>query len=397
MLNTIATNSFDSHIRMVIAGAIPVLIDYVQDVNLRPTRSRSQSMVSPRNDAPAQAVINPELRTLVESFGDEKVVAVVRGLPGSGKSNLAQQVGQVRGEGLICSADAYFLQDLDGEPTYQFDPTKMKDAHRHCAMMFEEALALEAPTIIVDNTNIRPKEFSEYVADAHERGYKTMVVGIQCRSDADAEMFFRRCVHGVPLNGIMKMKADYTEEGSDVMIPPWGVRTIRTDPPAAASVRPCAPHHARVFTSSLVDVRLESSRYERAEQAGSESEGTSPAFCTAVLADPLEPNGKPAAEAKAADAADTPTATAADAKGSPQSPTPTKQNAGGGSKGGKKKVLKPLKFNAIKILNSLSYNPAMRRELIKAEGVETLMAFAKETLKDQAVTSVRYTSLATNE
>eukprot|EP01046_Picozoa_sp_COSAG06_P061121 COSAG06_NODE_13274_length_1274_cov_5.404224_2_plen_39_part_01 len=39
---------------MVIAGAIPVLIDYVQDVNLRPTRSRSQSMVSPRNDAPAQ-------------------------------------------------------------------------------------------------------------------------------------------------------------------------------------------------------------------------------------------------------------------------------------------------------------------------------------------------------
>ena len=94
--------------------------------------------------------------------------------------------------------------------------------------MFEEALALEAPTIIVDNTNIRPKEFSEYVADAHERGYKTMVVGIQCRSDADAEMFFRRCVHGVPLNGIMKMKADYTEEGSDVMIPPWGVRTHRS-------------------------------------------------------------------------------------------------------------------------------------------------------------------------
>lgn len=101
-------------------------------------------------------------------------------------------------------------------------------------MMFEEALALNATTIIVDNTNIRPKEFSEYMVVAKDHGYKTVVLGIQCRTDADAEMFFRRCLHGVPLSGIMKMKADYTEEGSNLTVPPWTVR--RLDLPAEALV-----------------------------------------------------------------------------------------------------------------------------------------------------------------
>ena len=113
------------------------------------------------------------------------------------------------------------MQEIDGQQVYQFDPTKMKDAHRYCKMMVEEALALAVPTIIIDNTNITPKEFSEYLDDAKERGYKSAVVGIECRDEADAEVFFRRCVHGVPLSAILQMKKNYVVTGSDLMIPPW--------------------------------------------------------------------------------------------------------------------------------------------------------------------------------
>ena len=113
------------------------------------------------------------------------------------------------------------MQEIDGQQVYQFDPTKMKDAHRYCKMMVEEALALAVPTIIIDNTNITAKEFSEYLDDAKERGYKTAVVGIECRDEADAEVFFRRCVHGVPLSAILQMKKNYVVTGSDLMIPPW--------------------------------------------------------------------------------------------------------------------------------------------------------------------------------
>lgn len=114
---------------MVVAGVIPVMIDYVLDKRVQ-VRSRSTSLASPRNDAPVHDTINPELQTLVESFDDQRLMAVVRGLPGSGKSNLAQQVGQIRGGGLVCSADAYFLNENDGQPTYQYNPTEMKEAHR---------------------------------------------------------------------------------------------------------------------------------------------------------------------------------------------------------------------------------------------------------------------------
>ncbi len=331
------------------AGIVPVMIDYVSSSPLEPTRSRTKSLSSPRTDAPVQKTLNPELRALVESFGDQKIVAVVRGLPGSGKSNLAHQVGQVRGNGLVCSADAYFLNEVDGELTYQFDPTKMKEAHRHCAMMFEEALALNAPTIIVDNTNIRPKEFSEYIADAQARGYKTVVVGIQCRNDSDAKIFCERCVHGVPLAGILKMKADYTEEGSDLMIPPW--------------------------TAS-----------------GEDDTGTLPEYCNAVLVDPANE-----AATTTGEAADTPRNVKAGTEAGCEQKTNEGTRAPKNTQSKGKKKLKPLKFNAIKILNTLSYNPAMRRELIKADAVDALMAFVKDTLKDEATTGVRYTSLATNE
>jgi hypothetical protein len=88
VLNTIATNCFDSHVPMMAAGVISCLVDYVQDSGAT-TRTRNTSMISPRNDAPVQKTVNPAVRELIESFdSEEKLIAVVRGLPGSGKSNL---------------------------------------------------------------------------------------------------------------------------------------------------------------------------------------------------------------------------------------------------------------------------------------------------------------------
>ena len=88
VLNTIATNCFDSHVPMMAAGVISCLVDYVQESGAT-TRTRNTSMISPRNDAPVQKTVNPAVRELIESFdSEEKLIAVVRGLPGSGKSNL---------------------------------------------------------------------------------------------------------------------------------------------------------------------------------------------------------------------------------------------------------------------------------------------------------------------
>ncbi len=53
----------------------------------------------------------------------EKVLYIVRGIPGSGKSTFAKQL--VGADFLVCEADKYFM--VDGE--YKFDATKLKQAH----------------------------------------------------------------------------------------------------------------------------------------------------------------------------------------------------------------------------------------------------------------------------
>jgi len=52
----------------------------------------------------------------------EKVLYIVRGIPGSGKSTFAKTLG-----GNHYEADMYFIGESGN---YNFDPTKIKDAHQ---------------------------------------------------------------------------------------------------------------------------------------------------------------------------------------------------------------------------------------------------------------------------
>ena len=60
---------------------------------------------------------------------------IVRGIPGSGKSTLAKTLG-----GKHYEADMFFI---DGEGHYNFDFTKIKDAHQWCQGMVKSDMILE--------------------------------------------------------------------------------------------------------------------------------------------------------------------------------------------------------------------------------------------------------------
>ena len=53
----------------------------------------------------------------------KKILYLLRGVPGSGKSTVAQNIG-----GTHFETDKYFM--VDGE--YKFDPTKLKQYHQMC-------------------------------------------------------------------------------------------------------------------------------------------------------------------------------------------------------------------------------------------------------------------------
>eukprot|EP01048_Picozoa_sp_COSAG05_P024890 COSAG05_NODE_6071_length_1027_cov_1.251078_1_plen_342_part_11 len=156
VLHTLATNSFESHQKIVHSGLIDVL---VKSLYLAGDKTTVQTTVHSLSCETDGAVLSAEqLQHLTKLVGEgDKVCAIVRGLPGSGKTSLVKGITAHLGSGLVCSADSYFLAE-DG--TFQFDHKRIKDAHAFSKVQFEEALALEAPVIIIDNTNVKLKEYA---------------------------------------------------------------------------------------------------------------------------------------------------------------------------------------------------------------------------------------------
>lgn len=124
-----------------------------------------------------------------------KKLIILRGLPGSGKSEISWMFWEAMGA-VVCSADFYFD---DGTGGYEFNPTKLQDAHKSCWNDFEEAIALEASLIVIDNTNTRESEFHHYVNKASQHDYQIHHLIVENRHGSTSS-------HNVPDATITKMR-----------------------------------------------------------------------------------------------------------------------------------------------------------------------------------------------
>jgi predicted kinase len=120
----------------------------------------------------------------------EKVLFIVRGLPGSGKSTFAKTLG-----GQHYEADMYFI---DEEGNYNFDGSKIKDAHKWCKSFVETDMLLEYPKIVVSNTSTQEWEMKPYFDMAKEYGYTVFSVVVENRHGG-------KNTHGVPEDKIEQM------------------------------------------------------------------------------------------------------------------------------------------------------------------------------------------------
>ena len=120
-----------------------------------------------------------------------KELYILRGLPGSGKSTLAESLG-----GYHLEADMYFTGD-DGE--YNFDSTKLPEAHKWCQGMVEELMEEDVERIVVSNTSTQKWEMDPYFDLAEENGYTVFSLIVENRHGGDN-------IHGVPSESIERMK-----------------------------------------------------------------------------------------------------------------------------------------------------------------------------------------------
>ncbi len=130
-----------------------------------------------------------------EYIGD---LILLRGVPGSGKSTLGEVILRcVKGEiPSILSADNFFI---DNKGNYNFDPTKLKEAHNDCLLKCAERMKNEFSRIVVANTFTQEWEMEKYYEIADRYNYRVHSVIVENRHEGEN-------IHGVPDDKVQVMK-----------------------------------------------------------------------------------------------------------------------------------------------------------------------------------------------
>jgi predicted kinase len=116
-----------------------------------------------------------------------KNLILLRGLPGAGKSTLAKVLSNSHTSHF--EADMYFI---DEHGNYNFDSSKLRDAHEWCKRQVESAMGPHGfDRIFVANTFTQEWEFKEYYELAAKYGYRVHSLIIENRHG-------NKSVHNVP-------------------------------------------------------------------------------------------------------------------------------------------------------------------------------------------------------
>ena len=121
----------------------------------------------------------------------EKVLYIVRGIPGSGKTTLANQL-----TANVFEADHYFY---DNDGNYNFIPSEIREAHKECQQFVRYAMESGIKKIAVSNTFTQEWEMKPYFELAETHGYKVFSIIIENRHGGTNE-------HGVPDEVLTKMR-----------------------------------------------------------------------------------------------------------------------------------------------------------------------------------------------
>ena len=137
-----------------------------------------------------------------------KICYILRGLSGTGKSELAKALGN---EGSIFSTDSYFM--VDGE--YQFDPSKLGEYHKRnlddaTAFMERFGPYTTPANCVIDNTNTQHWEYEKYVEAAKANDFIVQVISIDWDA-MDIPIYAKRNSHGVPEEVIRNQAARWEQ------------------------------------------------------------------------------------------------------------------------------------------------------------------------------------------
>jgi len=133
----------------------------------------------------------------------ERSLFLVRGLPGSGKTTLAKILASIgiEEESIpVYQADDYFT---DRNGNYNFDGSKLKQAHGQCFAKTKSAMEKGVSKVFVSNTFTTDWEMSGYEKLGKDLNYMVFHLVVENRHGNKSD-------HDVPEEAIERMKERFT-------------------------------------------------------------------------------------------------------------------------------------------------------------------------------------------
>jgi len=136
-------------------------------------------------------------------------------VPGSGKSTFINVLREFAKNFSIKihSTDDFWM--VNGK--YEFDINRLGTMHQKNFENFEDSLHNGVNIVVVDNTNLRPREYNKYIISAEEAGYPIAIVTFV---PDELEKHVERNTHNVPVETIEKMR-DYLLQNLNVSYPTY--------------------------------------------------------------------------------------------------------------------------------------------------------------------------------
>ena len=137
----------------------------------------------------------------------KKTLFLTVGCPGSGKTTYVNRVMTKLNAWfglrcMDCSADEYFV-GKDGK--YNFDRTKLHQAHEYCKDRVRKALRSGCDFVAVSNTSTTHKERLPYIEMAKEWDYRVRIKYIGGVDEESIKLYAQRNIHNVPEESIRRM------------------------------------------------------------------------------------------------------------------------------------------------------------------------------------------------
>ena len=123
-----------------------------------------------------------------------KGLYILKGLPGSGKSTIAESLSE-DGKYPVFAADDFFMVDNK----YMFDADMLGSAHTSCMNNTRMSMIRGESKIFVNNTFTKARDLKPYKALAEEFGYQLFVFVVEKYHDNES-------VHGVSEETMKKME-----------------------------------------------------------------------------------------------------------------------------------------------------------------------------------------------